>query len=177
MKKKPSTINEFKIRVGIARGRTKDLHGQIGIISSSFSWLESRVIDMLSQCVNNTNPKKAQDVLSNLSFRQCINLFRKFIPSWYPSSEIKSQVKDLTKRLDSISERRNEFAHSYWVNYHSNLVAQNRPRSKAGKSRGFEMHDKKVTDKMKKLIDDMDELIFDLDLFICNLAKNSEQQH
>jgi hypothetical protein len=52
MKMKPLTKNGFKKRLEISRRRSEDLHGQIGIISSGFSWLESRLIDMLSQCVN-----------------------------------------------------------------------------------------------------------------------------
>jgi hypothetical protein len=176
MKMKPLTKNGFKKRLEISRRRSEDLHGQIGIISSGFSWLESRLIDMLSQCVNDINPKKANDIISQLSFRQCVNLFQKMIPKWYPNPKITSQVKDLTKRLDKISERRNEFIHSHWVNYSPNIVAQNRPRSKGGKPSGSEMHDKNIIKNMSLLIEEMDELIFDFDLFICNLyRKNSEQ--
>lgn len=176
MKTKQFTIKDHKHRLEISRKRTKDLHSQIGINSSCFSLLESRVVYLLSQSINNTNPEKAHDIISILSFRQSVSLVRKFIPQWYSELNITTQVKELTKRLDDVSERRNEFIHSYWVNYHPNLVAQKRPRSKAGKSIEFEMHDKTIINKMNSLIEEMDKLILDLDSFICELCNKTCEQ-
>jgi hypothetical protein len=172
------TKNDFKQRLSIARKRSKNLHHQIGILSSSFAWLETRVIEMLSQCVNDNSPGRARDVISQLSFRQCITLFRQFVPIWFPEPEITSQVKEFAKRLDKVSIRRNEIIHSYWVNYSPNIVAQQRPRSKGGKPSGFETYDNDIINEISLLVEAIDDLLFDLDSLFSALNEYlSEQGH
>lgn len=169
LKKRPLTREGFKQRLSVSRERSKDLHSQIGKLSSTCTFLESRLAEILSHCVNSNNPRRASDVISLLSFRQCITHLRKFLPIWFPDPKIISEVKELTKRLDRVANSRNDIVHSYWVNYSPSVVAQHRPRSKGGKPSGFETHDASIAKKIENLVEDIDDLIYDLEMLFLSL--------
>ena len=167
--------DDLERRFNLSRRRTLDLYKHVGAVSTFFAGLELQMIDVLAKCINPGNPDRADIALSQLSFRQCVNAFRQTIPRLYPKRDIIAQVKKLSKRLDDIASRRNEFIHSSWTAYSTGNYGQHRARSKGNLSLGHNVYSESPKKPMQQLINDIEELVFDLICFENELKEEDSE--
>jgi len=168
--------DDLKKRFNLSRRRTLELYKHDGAVSTYFAGLELEMIDVLAKCIKPRNPDRTYVVLSQLSFRQCVNAFRQTISTLYPKQDIITKVKELSKRLDDISSRRNEFVHSSWIAYSGGNYGQHRARSKNNSSPRRNVHSESPKKSMQQLINDIERLVFDLICFEDELRKEDSEQ-
>jgi len=154
--------DELKKRLNLSHRRNLKLYQHIGLLSTYFSSLELQLIEVLAKCINPNSPDRVFMTLSQLSFRQCVNVFRQTIPKFFPKRDIITYVKQLANRLDDVSSRRNEFIHSSWIAYSTGDYGQHRARVKNNLPLGPQVHPKNPKKLMDDLIDEIDQLLFDL---------------
>lgn len=163
-------------KLEFVRQRTTELHSIIGTFSSYFAQLELQLIETLCICINPSEPNRAELALTKLSFRQCANSFRETGMKFYKNPEITDQVKEISKRLEDVSSKRNDIIHSSWIAYSAGDYGQHRARAKRKKSAGLEKHDDNPEQMIAALIEEIDRLLFDLICLEDELKNNSSEQ-
>jgi hypothetical protein len=161
-----STSHDFMVemerRLEEAGERTRTIYMHVGYLCTTFSGLETELLQLTARLLDPVSPKKEEAKLSKISFANLVKEFATALSSHIKTPEVVANCAGMDDRLRRVARERNEIVHSSWVAYTSGDYGQNRARLAGDAVTWAQVHDESPIVRIDAAIEEAKQLLWGL---------------